>query len=190
MENDEQKYTMDEVIKMGTEIGINVALEHMKKEREERKKGRYDRRLRNTKLLLREFRKLFIHSRDAAQDTYTIMKETHAEEAGGIIHCFSYGPSQAKLYLEKGFYLGIGGVVTFQNAKKLKEVVEYAPITQMVLETDSPYLSPVPNRGKRNTSLNIPYIAKEIAKIKNMDVETVIQITNENAKKIYFQKIG
>lgn len=128
---------------------------------------------------------LVIHSRDAANDTYNMMKEAKVEDIGAIIHCFGYGVEQAKLYLNMGFYLGIGGVVTFTNGRKLKEVVTYAPLEQLVLETDCPYLSPVPYRGKRNSSLYLPYIAKEIAKIKNIDYDTVIRVTNENAKKIY-----
>lgn len=130
---------------------------------------------------------LVIHSRDAANDTYKMMKEAEVGDIGAIIHCFGYGVEQAKIYLNMGFYLGIGGVVTFTNGRKLKEVVEYAPLEQMVLETDCPYLSPVPNRGKRNSSLYLPYIAKEIAKIKNIDYDTVIRVTNENAKRIYFK---
>ena len=93
-----------------------------------------------------------IHSRDAAQDTLEIMRAAHAEELGGVIHCFSYGWDMAKIYLDMGFYLGIGGVVTFKNGKKLKDVVEKAPIEQLVLETDAPYLAPEPYRGKRNAS--------------------------------------
>lgn len=131
---------------------------------------------------------LVIHSRDAANDTFNMMKEAKAEELGAIIHCFGYGVEQARQYLNMGFYLGIGGVVTFTNGRKLKEVVEYAPLEQLVLETDCPYLSPVPYRGKRNSSLNLPYIAKEIARIKNIDYDTVIHITNENAKKFYFNE--
>lgn len=88
-----------------------------------------------------------IHSRDAAQDTLDIMKAEHAEEIGGVIHCFSYGWDMAKIYLDMGFYLGIGGVVTFKNAKKLKEVVQKAPLERLVLETDAPYLAPEPYRG-------------------------------------------
>lgn len=133
---------------------------------------------------------LVIHSRDAANDTFNIMKEVKADEIGAIMHCFGYGVEQARQYLNMGFYLGIGGVVTFTNGRKLKEVVEYAPLEQMVLETDCPYLSPVPHRGKRNSSLNLPYIAKEIARIKNIDYDTVIRITNENAKKFYFKTKG
>ena len=97
-----------------------------------------------------------IHSRDAAKDTLDLMREERAEEIGGVIHCFSYGKEMAREYLEMGFYLGIGGVLTFKNAKKLAEVVAYAPFDRLVLETDCPYLAPAPNRGKRNSSLNLP----------------------------------
>lgn len=129
---------------------------------------------------------LVIHSRDAANDTYRMMKEAKADELGAIIHCFGYGVEQARQYLNMGFYLGIGGVVTFTNGKKLKEVVAYAPIEQLVLETDCPYLAPVPHRGERNNSLYLDYVATEIAKIKGMEAEDVIRITNDNAKKLYF----
>ncbi len=129
---------------------------------------------------------LVIHSRDAANDTFGMMKEAKAEDMGAIIHCFGYGVEQARQYLNKGFYLGIGGVVTFTNAKKLKEVVAYAPLEQLVLETDCPYLAPVPHRGERNQSQFLSYVAKEIARLKGMDINEVIRITNENAKKFYF----
>lgn len=129
-----------------------------------------------------------IHSRDAAQDTLDIIKEEHGEQIGGVIHCFSYGKEMAREYLDMGLYLGIGGVVTFKNAKKLKEVVAYAPLEQLVLETDSPYLSPEPNRGKRNSSLNLPYVAEAIAQIKGCSAEEVIAVTEENAKKLLLRK--
>lgn len=126
-----------------------------------------------------------IHSRDAAADTLDMIKTSNLRESGGVIHCYSYEKDMAKIYADMGFYLGIGGVITFKNSRKLKEVVEYIPIEYLVLETDSPYLSPEPNRGKRNTSLNIPYIAKAIAELKGMEYEEVVRITNENAKKLY-----
>ncbi|MGB8451150.1 MAG: TatD family hydrolase [Anaerocolumna sp.] len=128
---------------------------------------------------------VIIHSRDAAADTYDMIKAANLKETGGVIHCFSYGKEMAKNYLEMGFYLGIGGVVTFKNAKKLKEVVEYAPIGQLVLETDCPYLAPEPNRGKRNSSLNLIYVAKEIEKLKGIPYEEVIAVTEQNAKRMY-----
>ena len=127
---------------------------------------------------------VIIHSREAAADTMEIMKQ-YAGELSGVIHCFSYSPEQAKEYVKMGFYLGIGGVVTFKNAKKLKEVVQEIPLESLVLETDSPYLAPVPNRGKRNSSLNLVYVAEEIAGLKGISYEEVVRQTTENAKKLY-----
>ena len=130
-----------------------------------------------------------VHSRDAAKDTLDLVKDCmKGGMYGGIIHCFSYGKEMAREYLDMGLYLGIGGVVTFKNAKKLKEVVAYAPLEQLVLETDSPYLSPEPNRGKRNSSLNLPYVAEAIAQIKGCSEEEVIAVTEENAKKLLLRK--
>lgn len=126
-----------------------------------------------------------IHSRDAAKDTLDIMKAEHAGTTGGVIHCFSYGVELAREYLNMGYYIGIGGVVTFKNGRKLKEVVEYAPLDRIVLETDAPYLAPVPFRGKRNCSLYLQYVAEEIAAIKGMDVEEVYTVTYENAGRMY-----
>ena len=128
---------------------------------------------------------VIIHSRDAAKDTLDIMKGEKSWEIGGVIHCFSYGREIAKEYLDMGFFLGIGGVLTFQNGKKLKEVAEYAPLEQIVLETDCPYLSPVPNRGRRNSSLNLPYVVKALADIRHISEQEVIDITNQNAKRLY-----
>lgn len=128
---------------------------------------------------------MVIHSRDAANDTYQMMKEAKAEEIGAIIHCFGYGVEQARQYLNMGFYLGIGGVLTFTNGKKLKEVVEFAPLEQLVLETDAPYLAPVPFRGKRNSSLYLPYVVEEIARIKKVDYDEVLRVTMKNARKFY-----
>lgn len=126
-----------------------------------------------------------IHSREAAKDTLDIIKSEHPDGQNGVIHCFSYSKEMAKEYLSMGFYLGIGGVITFQNGKKLKEVVEYMPISQLLLETDCPYLAPVPYRGQRNFSGYLPYIIEEIAHLKNISPETVIEITEQNAKKFY-----
>ena len=126
-----------------------------------------------------------IHSRDAAQDTLDIMKDIHAEDIGGVIHCFSYGWEMAKIYLDMGFYLGIRGVVTFKNAKKLKEVVQRAPMDRLVLETDAPYLAPEPYRGKRNASHYLKYVAEEIAALRSMAPDEVIHITEENGKQMY-----
>lgn len=126
-----------------------------------------------------------IHSRDAALETYNILKEYQSLNLSGIIHCYSYSKEMAKDFLSLGFSFGIGGVVTFKNAKKLVEAVEYLPLDAIVLETDAPYLSPTPFRGERNSSLNIIYIAQKIAEIKNVSYEEVLKITNNNAKRIY-----
>ncbi|MDE6433314.1 MAG: TatD family hydrolase [Lachnospiraceae bacterium] len=126
-----------------------------------------------------------IHSRDAAKDTLDIMRTEHAGTTGGVIHCFSYGVEMAREYLNMGYYIGVGGVVTFKNGRKLKEVVEYASLDRIVLETDAPYLAPVPFRGKRNCSLYLQYVAEEIAAIKGVDTEEVYTVTYENAEKMY-----
>lgn len=136
--------------------------------------------------LAREIQKpVIIHSRDAAKDTYDMMAAHHAGEVGGVVHCFSYSSEMALAYVEMGFYIGVGGVVTFKNGKKLKEVVETVPIGRILLETDSPYLSPEPNRGRRNSSLNIPYIAQKIAEIKGMTCDEVVAVTEQNARQLY-----
>ena len=114
-----------------------------------------------------------IHSREAAADTVQIMKEQHAEEIGGVIHCFSYTKETAEIFLKMGFYIGIGGVVTFKNAKKLREALEVIPLDRIVVETDCPYLAPEPNRGKRNSSLNLPYVIEAIAGVKKVTPEEI-----------------
>lgn len=126
-----------------------------------------------------------IHSRDAAKDTIDILKEMKAEQIGGIIHCFSYSVETAKEFLNMGFMFGIGGVLTFKNARRLVEAVEYIPMDQLVLETDAPYLAPVPFRGQRNDSRNIKYVVSKMAEIKGISEDEVLRITNENAKRIY-----
>lgn len=128
---------------------------------------------------------IIIHSREAAKDTLDIVKSEKADEVGGIMHCFSYSTEIAKQYIDLGFCIGVGGVVTFKNGRKLREVVEYVPIESIVVETDSPYMAPVPNRGKRNTSEYLPYIIDEIAKIKNLSSQEVEDITYKNAVRIF-----
>ena len=127
---------------------------------------------------------VIIHSREAAADTLEMMKE-YGQDLKGIIHFYSYSVEHAREYVKMWYLLGIGGVVTFKNARKLKEVVEEIPLEALVLETDCPYLAPVPNRGKRNSSLNLPLIAEEIAAIKQISCEEVITQTRENARKLF-----
>ncbi len=136
--------------------------------------------------LARELKKpVIIHSRDAAKDTVDLMKAERASEIGGVVHCYSYTTETAKQFLDMGFYFGIGGVLTFQNARKLKEAAAYLPLDHIVLETDCPYLAPVPNRGKRNSSLYIPYVVTALAKLKGVEEDTVRQAAWENAHRLY-----
>ena len=130
---------------------------------------------------------VIIHSRDAAEDTLTLMKGIHAEQIPGVIHCFSYSPEMAEEYVKMGYYIGIGGVVTFKNSRKLKETAAHIPLERILLETDCPYLSPEPNRGKRNSSLNLPYVAKEIAALRGITEEEVIKATYENAMRLFIK---
>lgn len=125
------------------------------------------------------------HSREAAEDTMKIIRDTKAYDCGGVIHCYSYSKELAVEYVKMGFFIGVGGVVTFKNGRKLKETVEAIPIESIVLETDCPYLAPEPNRGKRNDSSNLVYVVEEIARLKQMDPEEVIAITESNAKRLY-----
>ena len=136
--------------------------------------------------LARELDKpVIIHSRDAVQDTYDILEECHAEDMGGVIHCFSASREMAERYVKKGFFIGIGGVVTFKNAKALKEVAEAVPLESIVLETDCPYLAPVPHRGERNYSGYLNLVAEKIAEIKGISKEEVCEATYRNAFRLY-----
>ena len=122
-----------------------------------------------------------IHSRDATMDTINTLKKYKVK---GIIHCFSGSLETAKIYISMGFLLGIGGVVTFKNSK-LKDVVKEVPLESIVLETDSPYLAPVPFRGKINSSKYLEFIANFIADIKNISVEELAEITSKNASSLF-----
>lgn len=128
---------------------------------------------------------VIIHSRDAAKDTLDIMKAANAGEMGGVIHCFSYTKEIAREYLDRNYYFGIGGVITFPNAKKLVEAVKYIPMNRILLETDCPYLAPEPYRGWRNQSSYISLAAERLAEIKEMTKEEVLRQTLQNAKDFY-----
>lgn len=126
-----------------------------------------------------------IHSRDAAADTLEILKRNHTEKSRGVIHCFSYSKEMAREYVKLGYDIGIGGVSTFKNAKKLKEVIAETPIEHILLETDCPYMAPEPYRGKRNSSLYLPYVVEKIAELKDMKAEEVEDITYQNAQRLF-----
>ena len=114
-----------------------------------------------------------------------IICDTEAFECGGVIHCYSYSKEMAEEYVRMGLFIGVGGVITFKNGRRLKETVEALPLESIVLETDCPYLSPEPERGSRNDSTKLDRVVDEIARIKGMAREDVIRVTEQNAKKLY-----
>ena len=137
-------------------------------------------------LLAQEIGKpIVIHSREAAEDTLVMAKTRHFEDIGGVVHCFSYSWEIAQQYLSMGFFIGVGGVVTYKNGRKLKETVAQAPLEAIVLETDCPYLSPEPHRGKRNDSRNLHHVVRTIAEIRGLTEQEVEEVTWENARRLY-----
>ena len=131
---------------------------------------------------------IIVHSRDAAADTMRILSglyEEGSERINGVIHCYSYALPDAVRYVKRGFMIGIGGVVTFKNSRKLKEVVKEIPLEYMVLETDAPYLAPVPFRGERNDSSMLKYVAETVADIKGIPSAEVESVTYDNAMRLY-----
>lgn len=126
---------------------------------------------------------VIIHSREAAQECFNMIKESRVRK--GVIHAFSGSVEMAREYIKMGFFIGVGGIVTFKNAKKLIQVVENIPIERILIETDSPYLSPVPVRGSRNNSQNLKYITEKIAQIKQIEPEKVAEITRKNAISLF-----
>ena len=127
---------------------------------------------------------IIIHDRDAHSDICTILKEEGAKEVGGIMHSFSGSLEMAKECIELGFYISFSGPVTFKNAKKPKETAKEIPLERILVETDSPYLTPEPFRGKRNESAYVRYVAQKIAELREMDFEKFQEITSENARRI------
>ena len=174
-----REWTKHEKVKAVGEIGLDY---YWDKEKHDLQKHWF---MRQMELAHEVNLPMIVHSREAAKDTLDMVIAAKPLELSGIIHCYSYSVEQAREYLNMGYYIGIGGVLTFKNAKKLKEVAEYAPLSQIVLETDCPYLAPTPFRGKRNDSSMIAYVAEELAAIKNMPVEEILRITNENGRKLY-----
>ncbi|GAI95445.1 unnamed protein product, partial [marine sediment metagenome] len=128
---------------------------------------------------------LIIHSRAAREDTIRIMQEEQAELAGGIMHCFTEDWAMAKQALDLGFYISISGIVTFKNAQQLVEVVQNLPLERCLIETDCPYLAPVPYRGKQNEPKYVPLVAEKVAEIKGLSLAQVAQQTSDNFNKLF-----
>lgn len=128
---------------------------------------------------------LIIHTRDARKDTLDIMKSEHAEEAGGVMHCFAEDWETAKRALDLDFYISFSGIVTFKNAESLREVAMKVPLDRMLIETDSPYLAPVPYRGKPNEPAYVLHVAEKMAELRNLALEEVAEITTNNFNRLF-----
>jgi TatD DNase family protein len=128
---------------------------------------------------------LIIHTREAAADTLRIMAEEKAAEASGVMHCFTETWEVAEAALAMGFYISFSGIVTFKNAKQLKEVAQRVPMERILIETDSPYLAPVPHRGKLNQPAYVKHVAEEIAMLRGISLDEVGRSTTENFKRLF-----
>ena len=170
----------EKVVAIG-EIGLDY---HWEKDKQKQEKQRY---WFWQQLMLADGQDIpvIVHSRDACQDTMDLVREAANCGIRGVVHCFSYSKEAALYFADLGFYIGVGGVVTFKNGRKLREAVEALPLDSILLETDSPYLAPEPHRGHRNDSRHLPLIAEEIARIKGVSREEVERVTAENAAEFF-----
>src|SRR5699024_9508231 len=128
---------------------------------------------------------IIIHNREATEDVIQILQEENAQEVGGIMHCYNDSVDSVDTCLDMNFYISLGGPVTFKNAPLPKEVATYVPLDRLLIETDAPFLAPHPNRGKRNEPAFVSYVAEQIAHLRQMSVEEVIQVTTKNAKRVF-----
>lgn len=133
---------------------------------------------------------LVVHTRSASDDTLSIMREENARDAGGVMHCFTESMEVAGAAMDLGFYISFSGIVTFKNAKELKEVAQAVPLDRMLIETDSPYLAPMPYRGKTNEPGFVKHVAEEIARLKNVSLEEVGEATSRNFRKLFLKENG
>ena len=128
---------------------------------------------------------VIIHTREASQETYDILKNNQDGTVRGVMHSFSGSAEMANLYVDMGFYISIGGPVTFKNARVVREVAEAVPLDKLLIETDCPYLTPEPYRGKRNEPVYMKYTAEKIAEVRGISYDQVVKATNENAKRLF-----
>jgi TatD DNase family protein len=128
---------------------------------------------------------IVVHERDAAKDAAELLRAEGEANLRGVIHCFTGDYQAACKYLDLGFYISFTGIITFKNADRLRAVVRQVPLDRMMVETDSPYLTPVPHRGKRNEPAHVRWVAETIAKVKGVDLETVARVTSENVRDLF-----
>src|SRR5216117_2502968 len=161
------------------EIGLDYHYDHSPREVQRQ-------RFREQVRLARDLRlPVVIHTREAQEDTITILKEEKASELGGVFHCFSGDAWLAKDALDLGFYLSFSGVITFQNATMLRDIVKTVPLDRILVETDSPYLTPAPHRGKRNEPAHVRLVAEKIAAIQGMTADQIAELTSQNARRVF-----
>ena len=143
-------------------------------------------RFREQITLARELRlPIVVHTREAQDDTIAILKEENAADVGGVFHCFSGDARLAKNALDLGFLLSFSGVITFQNATMLRDIVKTVPMDRILVETDSPYLTPAPHRGKRNEPAHVRLVAEKIAAIQGMTTDQIAELTSQNARRVF-----
>jgi TatD DNase family protein len=133
---------------------------------------------------------IVVHDREAHQETMEVLKSEKAEKCGGIIHCFSGDYEMAKVCIDMGFYISIPGSITFKNAESFREIVKRVPLDSLLVETDAPFLTPEPFRGKRNEPSYVRYTAQKVAEIKKVSFDRVAEATTENAMRVYRMKVG
>lgn len=183
----EEEPTVEELIKLASlpkvialgETGLDFYREGHQKEIQ---KERFRRHIRAA---LQANKPLIIHTRCAAEETLQILKEEEAERVGGVFHCFTEDLTTAQCAIEQNFYISFSGIITFQNAKTLQEIVKNLPLDRMLIETDSPYLAPVPFRGKSNEPANVYYVAEAMAKLRNISFKDVAEQTSENFFRLF-----
>ena len=174
----EEMLQNEKIVGIG-EIGLDYHYPEINKEKQK------EVFIKQIEIAKRNNKPIVIHTREAIYDTYDIIKRTKAYTVPITIHCFSESLEMAREFIKLGCKLGIGGVLTFKNGKRLKEVVSNVDLDNIVLETDSPYLAPEPLRGTKNEPKNVYLVAQKLAEIKEMSIEEVISITTENAKRQY-----
>lgn len=171
----DKQLNSDKVIAVG-EIGLDY---YHRKDNKDKQKDLFEKML---NLAQKHELPVIVHSRKSLQDTFDILKD---HDVVGSMHCFQGSAEMAREFIKLGFYIGIGGPVTHTNNKKVRRMVTEIDISHMLVETDSPYLTPEQKRGEKNTSLNLKYVVKRIAEELDMDENEVIQITTENAKRLF-----
>ena len=161
------------------ETGLDYYYNHSPREVQRRVFGQFIHLARETGL------PIVVHERDAAQDVADLLRTEGAGKLRGVIHCFTGNYEAARAYLDLGFYISFTGIITFKNADALRDVVRNVPLERMLVETDSPYLTPVPHRGKRNEPAYVRYVAETVARIKGLSLEEVARVTTQNVRELF-----